>query len=97
MANEETEGQQQRPAGYITIPMMVLNGWVGQDERYLKWWMWLRREAAWADREVCYNRQTVYLQMRQVLVTVNSLVKTWLGRFGGKARGKVGGKLRGKS
>ena len=35
MANEETEGQQQRPAGYITIPMVVLNGWVGQDERYL--------------------------------------------------------------
>ena len=77
MANEETEGQQQRPAGYITIPMLVLNGWVGQDERYLKWWMWLRREAAWADREVCHNRQTVYLQMRQVLVTVNSLVKQW--------------------
>ena len=77
MANEETEGQQQRPAGYITIPMVVLNGWVGQDERYLKWWMWLRREAAWADREVCHNRQTIYLQMRQVLVTVNSLVKQW--------------------
>ena len=77
MANEEAEGQQQRPAGYITIPMVVLNGWVGQDERYLKWWMWLRREAAWADREVCYNRQTVFLQMRQVLVTVNSLVKQW--------------------
>ena len=77
MSNGETEGQQQRPAGYITIPMVVLNGWVGQDERYLKWWMWLRREAAWADREVCHNRQTVYLQMRQVLVTVNSLVKQW--------------------
>jgi len=77
MENEEKEGQQQRPAGYITIPMVVLNGWVGQDERYLRWWMWLRREAAWADREVCYNRQTVYLQMRQVLVTVNSLVKQW--------------------
>ena len=77
MVNEETEGQQQRPAGYITIPMVVLNGWVGQDERYLKWWMWLRREAAWADREICHNRQTVYLQMRQVLVTVNSLVKQW--------------------
>ena len=77
MANEETEGQQQRPAGYITIPMVVLNGWVGQDERYLKWWTWLRREAAWVDTEVCYNRQTVYLQMRQVLVTVNSLVKQW--------------------
>ena len=77
MANEEAEGQQQRPAGYITIPMVVLNGWVGQDERYLKWWMWLRREAAWADREVCHNRQTVYLQMRQVLVTVNLLVKQW--------------------
>ena len=77
MTNEETEGQQQLPAGYITIPMVVLNGWVGQDERYLKWWMWLRREAAWADREVCHNRQTVYLQMRQVLVTVNSLVKQW--------------------
>ena len=30
MANEETEGQQQRPAGYITIPMVVLNGWVGE-------------------------------------------------------------------
>ena len=77
MTNEETEGQQQRPAGYITIPMVVLNGWVGQDERYLKWWTWLRREAAWVDTEVCYNRQTVYLQMRQVLVTVNSLVKQW--------------------
>ena len=77
MENEEKEGQQQRPAGYITIPMVVLNGWVGQDERYLKWWMWLRREAAWTDREVCHNRQTVYLQMRQVLVTVNSLVKQW--------------------
>lgn len=77
MSNGETEGQQQRPAGYITIPMVVLNGWVGQDERYLKWWMWLRREAAWADREICHNRQTVYLQMRQVLVTVNSLVKQW--------------------
>ena len=77
MENEETEGQRLRPAGYITIPMVVLNGWVGQDERYLKWWMWLRREAAWADREVCHNRQTVYLHMRQVLVTVNSLVKQW--------------------
>lgn len=77
MANEEAEGQQQRPAGYITIPMVVLNGWVGQDERYLKWWMWLRREAAWADREICHNRQTVYLQMRQVLVTVNLLVRQW--------------------
>ena len=77
MENEETEGQRFRPAGYITIPMAVLNGWVGQDERYLKWWMWLRREAAWADREVCHNHQTVYLQMRQVLVTVNSLVKQW--------------------
>ena len=77
MANEEAEGQQQRPARYITIPMVVLNGWIGQDERYLRWWMWLRREAAWADREVCYNRQTVYLQMRQVLVTVNLLVKQW--------------------
>ena len=77
MENEEKEGQQQRPAGYITIPMVVLNGWVGQDERYLKWGMWLRREAAWTAREVCHNRQTVYLQMRQVLVTVNSLVKQW--------------------
>ena len=24
--------------GYITIPMVILEGWVGQSERYLKWW-----------------------------------------------------------
>ena len=63
--------------GYITIPMMVLEGWVGQNERYLKWWTWLRREASWTAKTIWYNRQQVYLQPRQVLVTVNSLVKQW--------------------
>ena len=62
---------------YITIPMVVLEGWVGQSERYLKWWTWLRREASWNEKIIWYNRQQVYLQPRQVLVTVNSLVKQW--------------------
>ena len=72
----EDETEQQR-SGYITIPMVVLDGWVGHDERYLKWWTWLRREASWTEREVWFNRQQVYLQARQVIVTVNSLVKQW--------------------
>ena len=63
--------------GYITIPMAVLEGWVGQNERYLKWWTLLRREAYWTAKTIWYNRQQVYLQPRQVLVTVNSLVKQW--------------------
>ena len=63
--------------GYITIPMVILEGWVGQSERYLKWWTWLRREASWTGKTVWYNRQQVYLQPSQVLVTVNSLVKQW--------------------
>ena len=63
--------------GYITIPMVILEGWVGQSERYLKWWTWLRREASWTGKTVWYNRQQIYLQPRQVLVTVNSLVKQW--------------------
>ena len=63
--------------GYITIPMAVLEGWVGQNERYLKWWTLLRREASWTAKTIWYNRQQVYLQPRQVLVTVNSLVKQW--------------------
>ena len=63
--------------GYITIPMVILEGWVGQSERYLKWWTWLRREASWTGKTVWYNRQQVYLQPRQVPVTVNSLVKQW--------------------
>ena len=63
--------------GYITIPMVILEGWVGQSERYLKWWTWLRREASWTGKTVWYNRQQVDLQPRQVLVTVNSLVKQW--------------------
>ena len=63
--------------GYITIPMAVLEGWVGQNERYLKWWTLLRREASWTAKTIWYNRQHVYLQPRQVLVTVNSLVKQW--------------------
>ena len=63
--------------GYITIPMVILEGWVGQSERYLKWWMQLRREATLTEKAVWYNRQQVYLQPRQVLVTVNSLVKQW--------------------
>ena len=63
--------------GYITIPMVILEGWVGQSERYLKWWTWLRREASWNEKTIWYNRQQVYLQPRQVLVTVNSLVKQW--------------------
>ena len=63
--------------GYITIPMMVLEGWIGQNERYLKWWTQLRREASWTAKTIWYNRQQVYLQPRQVLVTVNSLVKQW--------------------
>ena len=32
--NEETE---QRTAGYITLPLAVLDGWVGQNAQYLKW------------------------------------------------------------
>ena len=63
--------------GYITIPMVILEGWVGQSERYLKWWTQLRREASWTGKTIWYNRQQVYLQPRQVLVTVNSLVKQW--------------------
>ena len=77
MRNEETEDQQQRTARFITIPMVVLDGWVGHDERYLKWWTWLRREASWTEKTVWFNRQQVYLQARQVIVTVNSLVKQW--------------------
>ena len=72
--NEETE---QRTAGYITLPLAVLDGWVGQNAKYLKWWTQLRREASWTDKTVWYNRQQVYLQARQVIVTVNSLVKQW--------------------
>ena len=63
--------------GYITIPMVILEGWVGQSERYLKWWTWLRREASWTAKTIWYNRQQIYLQPRQVPVTVNSLVKQW--------------------
>ena len=73
-SNEETE---QRTAGYITLPLAVLDGWVGQNAQYLKWWTQLRREASWTDKTVWYNRQQVYLQARQVIVTVNSLVKQW--------------------
>ena len=72
--NEETE---QRTAGYITLPLAVLDGWVGQNARYLKWWTQLRREASWTDKAVWYNHQQVYLQARQVIVTVSSLVKQW--------------------
>ena len=72
--NEETE---QRTAGYITLPLAVLDGWVGQNAQYLKWWTQLRREASWTDKTVWYNRQQVYLQARQVIVTVNLLVKQW--------------------
>lgn len=73
-SNEETE---QRTAGYITLPLAVLDGWVGQNAQYLKWWTQLRREASWTGKTVWYNRQQVYLQARQVIVTVNSLVKQW--------------------
>lgn len=72
--NEETE---QRAAGYITLPLAVLDGWVGQNAQYLKWWTQLRREASWTDKTIWYNHQQVYLQARQVIVTVNSLVKQW--------------------
>ena len=72
--NEETE---QRTAGYITLPLAVLDGWVGQNAQYLKWWTQLRREASWTGKIVWHNRQQVYLQARQVIVTVNSLVKQW--------------------
>ena len=72
----EDETEQQR-SGYITIPMVVLDGWVGHNERYLKWWTWLRREASWTEKTVWFNRQQVYLQARQVIVTVNLLVKQW--------------------
>ena len=74
MSSEETE---QRTAGYITLPLAVLDGWVGQNAQYLKWWTQLRREASWTDKMVWYNHQQVYLQARQVIVTVNSLVKQW--------------------
>lgn len=63
--------------GYITIPMAVLESWVGHDSRYLKWWTWLRSEACWTAKMVWFNRQQVYLQPRQVLVSVNLLVKQW--------------------
>ena len=77
MGGIETEDQQQRTAGYITIPMTVLDGWVGHNDRYLKWWTWLRREASWTEKTVWFNRQHVYLQAKQVIVTVNLLVKQW--------------------
>ena len=72
----EDETEQQR-SGYITIPMVVLDGWVGHHDCYLKWWTWLRREACWTGKTVWFNRQQVYLQARQVIVTVNLLVKQW--------------------
>ena len=72
--NEETE---QRGAGYIMIPMVILDGWVGHNERYLKWWTKLRREASWTEKTVWFGRQQVYLQPRQVLVTDNMLAKRW--------------------
>ena len=72
--NEETE---QRTAGYITLPLAVLDGWVGQNAQYLKWWTQLRREASWTGKTVWHNHQQVYLQARQVIVTVSSLVKQW--------------------
>jgi dephospho-CoA kinase len=59
------------------LPLAVLDGWVGQNAQYLKWWTQLRREASWTDKTVWYNHQQVYLQARQVIVTVNSLVKQW--------------------
>ena len=74
MSSEETE---QRTAGYITLPLAVLDGWGGQNAQYLKWWTQLRREASWTGKTVWHNRQQVYLQARQVIVTVNSLVKQW--------------------
>ena len=74
MSSEETE---QRTAGYITLPLAVLDGWVGQNAQYLKWWTQLRREASWTGKTVWHNRQQIYLQARQVIVTVNSLVKQW--------------------
>ena len=55
----------------------MLDGWVGQNAQYLKWWTQLRREASWTGKTVWHNRQQVYLQARQVIVTVNSLVKQW--------------------
>lgn len=63
--------------GYITIPMAVLDSWVGHDSRYMTWWTWLRSEACWTAKTVWFNRQQVYLQPRQVLVSVNLLVKQW--------------------
>ena len=62
---------------YITIPMIVLDGWVGHNEQYLKWWTWLRLEASWTEKTVWFGRQQVDLQARQVIVTVNLLVKQW--------------------
>ena len=57
--------------------MAVLESWVGHDSRYLKWWTWLRSEACWTAKTVWFNRQQVYLQPRQVLISVNLLVKQW--------------------
>ena len=57
--------------------MAVLESWVGHDSRYLTWWTWLRSEACWTAKMVWFNRQQVYLQPRQVLVSVNLLVKQW--------------------
>ena len=57
--------------------MAVLESWVGHDSRYLTWWTWLRSEACWTAKTVWFNRQQVYLQPRQVLVSVNLLVKQW--------------------
>jgi len=56
MSKEEAE---QRGAGYITIPMVILDGWVGHNERYLKWWTKLRREASWTEKTVWFGRQQV--------------------------------------
>ena len=74
MRDEETE---QRAAGYIMIPMVILDGWVGHNDHYLKWWTRLRREASWTEKTVWFGRQQVYLQPRQVLVTDNMLAKRW--------------------
>ena len=74
MSKEEAE---QRGAGYIMIPMVILDGWVGHNDRYLKWWTKLRCEASWTEKIVWFGRQQVYLQPRQVLVTDNMLAKRW--------------------
>ena len=63
--------------GWIKISRNIVNHWIWQDEKRLKWWLDLLFGANWEDCKVCVRGHVVEVHRGQLIGSSVSLAKKW--------------------